>query len=192
MATRARRDMTVEEFDAWANARKNVAETLDICDEEGLLIQNEFFVWTGGPGWYPGYARTHDADEMIRQYQDWLRDNWNHPSVVVWDANNETRDDLFGQTIIPAVRPLDLSGRPWENSYNPPADPNDPVEHHPYLMAGGYRGDSFQNGTGRFTLQRSRTSAATEPRPFLPFDRSGAAPDMRPRDGRAGVSDEYL
>jgi beta-galactosidase len=114
---------------------------LDICDEVGLLIQNEFFVWTGGPGWYEGYSRTHDADEMIRQYTDWMRDNWNHPSVAVWDANNETKDAMFGDKIIPAVRGLDLSDRPWENSYNAPAGPNDPVEHHPYLMIGGYFGE---------------------------------------------------
>ena len=113
---------------------------LDICDEVGLLIQNEFFVWTGGPGWYKGYSRTHDPDEMIRQYRDWMRDNWNHPSVAVWDANNETRDDLFGDKIIPAVRHLDLSDRPWENSYNKPAGLNDPVEYHPYLMQSGARG----------------------------------------------------
>jgi hypothetical protein len=30
--------------------------------------------------------------------------------------------------------------RPWENSYNKPAGPDDPVEYHPYLMHGGYRG----------------------------------------------------
>ena len=35
MATRARREMTVEEFNAWADARKDVAEVLDICSEEG-------------------------------------------------------------------------------------------------------------------------------------------------------------
>lgn len=114
---------------------------LDICDEVGLLIQNEFFVWTGKPEWYPGYSRQHDPDEMIRQYRDWMRDNWNHPSVVVWDANNETLDPIFNERIIPAVRPLDLSHRPWENSYNPPAGPDDPVEHHPYLMSGGYFGE---------------------------------------------------
>ncbi len=112
----------------------------DICDEVGLLVQNEFFVWTGGPGWYAGYSRTHDPEEMIRQYRDWMRDNWNHPSVAVWDANNETKDDLFGRAIIPAVRPLDLSNRPWENSYNAPAGPDDPVEYHPYLMQSGHRG----------------------------------------------------
>ncbi len=112
---------------------------LDICDEVGLLIQNEFFVWTGGPGWYKGYSRAHDLDEMIRQYKDWMRDNWNHPSLVVWDANNETKDDIFNK-IIPAVRGLDLSNRPWENSYNPPAGPDDLVEDHPYLMISGFFG----------------------------------------------------
>lgn len=113
---------------------------LDICDEVGLLVQNEFFVWTGAPGWYKGYSRSHDAGEMIRQYKDWMRDNWNHPSVAVWDANNETKDALFGTKIIPAVRSLDLSDRPWENSYNPPVGPNDPVEDHPYLMISGWNG----------------------------------------------------
>lgn len=113
---------------------------LDICDEVGLLVQNEFFVWTGGPGWYKGYSRQHDPNEMIRQYKDWMRDNWNHPSVAVWDANNETKDPVFGSTIIPAVRPLDLSNRPWENSYNPPVGAIDPVEDHPYLMSSGRAG----------------------------------------------------
>ncbi len=112
----------------------------DICDEVGLLVQNEFFVWTGKPEWYPGYSRTHDPAEMIRQYADWMRDHWNHPSVVVWDANNETLDPMFGGQIIPAVRPLDLSHRPWENSYNPPVHPDDPVEYHPYLMYSGRDG----------------------------------------------------
>ncbi|MBI4658821.1 MAG: hypothetical protein HY735_08260 [Verrucomicrobia bacterium] len=118
---------------------------LEICDEAGLLIQNEFFVWTGGPGWYKGYSRAHDPDEMVRQYRDWMRDNWNHPSVVVWDANNETKDEIFGSKIIPVVRPLDLSNRPWENSYNSPAGRDDPVEDHPYLMSGYHFGrGSFQ------------------------------------------------
>jgi hypothetical protein len=35
MATRARRDMTLEEFDAWADARRNVAEVNEACAEEG-------------------------------------------------------------------------------------------------------------------------------------------------------------
>jgi len=42
-----------------------------------------------------------DTDEMIREYTEWMRDNWNHPSVVIWDANNETWDPAFGEKIIP-------------------------------------------------------------------------------------------
>jgi beta-galactosidase len=107
---------------------------LDIADEAGLLVQNEFFVWTGSPDWGWPRGRTYDVPEMIRQYSDWMRDNWNHPSVAIWDANNETKDPVFGDRIIPAVRPLDLSNRPWENSYNLPVGPDDFVEDHPYLM----------------------------------------------------------
>ncbi len=137
---------------------------LEICDETGLLIQNEFFVWTGGPGWYKGYSRSHDPDEMIRQYKDWMRDNWNHPSVVVWDANNETKDDIFGTRIIPVVRPLDLSNRPWENSYNPPVGPNDPVEDHPYLMQSG--------GSGKLSFKMSDLEKMDgKPRGSLPSDK---------------------
>jgi hypothetical protein len=114
---------------------------LEIADEAGLLIQNEFFVWTGAPDWDKGYGRRYDAGEMIRQYGDWMRDNWNHPSVAIWDANNETKEPLFAGKIIPAVRPLDLSDRPWENSYNGPPGPNDPVEDHPYLFSRFQFGD---------------------------------------------------
>jgi hypothetical protein len=113
---------------------------LDIADEAGLLIQNEYFVWTGHD-WHGPENQVHfNPDQMIREYTEWMRDNWNHPSVVIWDANNETWDSMFGEKIIPAVRGLDLSNRPWENSYNPPEGPDDPVEDHPYehqVMADG-------------------------------------------------------
>jgi len=115
---------------------------LDICDENGLLIQNEFPVWTGRPDWYAkqNYSRHYDTGEMIRQFKDWMRDNWNHPSVVIWDANNESVDSSFGDKIIPAVRPLDLSNRQWENSFNKPDAPDDPVEYHHYFMQSGNSG----------------------------------------------------
>ncbi len=96
---------------------------LEIADEAGLLIQNEYFVWTGN-AWHGPENQVHfDSDQMIREYKEWMRDNWNHPSVAIWDANNETWDSAFGEEIIPAVRGLDLSNRPWENSYNPPQGP---------------------------------------------------------------------
>jgi beta-galactosidase len=108
----------------------------DIADEAGLLIQNEYFVWTG-KAWHGAENQVRfDAGQMVREYGEWMRDNWNHPSVAIWDANNETFDPMFGEKIIPAVRALDLSNRPWENSYNPPVGPDDPVEDHPYEFSG--------------------------------------------------------
>jgi hypothetical protein len=103
---------------------------LDLADEAGLLIQNEYFVWTLGQGQEKRWSK----DELIREYKEWMRDNWNHPSVAIWDATNETVADVFGDEIIPAVRSLDLSDRPWENSWNVPSGPNDPAECHPYLF----------------------------------------------------------
>ena len=118
---------------------------LDIADETGLLIQNEYFIWTGHSSWNGKYNRQWDADELIRQYKEWMRDNWNHPSVAVWDANNESYDSVFAEKVIPAVRSIDLSNRPWENSYNTPAGPDDPVEDHPYLFSrGAFEGKPFQ------------------------------------------------
>ncbi|MCX6621546.1 MAG: hypothetical protein NTY38_10790, partial [Acidobacteria bacterium] len=104
----------------------------DIADEAGLLIQNEYFVWTGR-AWHGNGSQTQfDLNGMLGEYREWMRDNWNHPSMAIWDANNETWDPMFGEQIIPAVRGLDLSNRAWENSYNPPAGPDDPIEDHPY------------------------------------------------------------
>ncbi len=138
----------------------------DVCDEAGLLIQNEFPVWIGGKGWYSQqhYVRNYDPDEMIRQYKDWMRDNWNHPSLAVWDANNETKSDIFTDKIIPAVRALDLSNRPWENSYNKPADPNDMVEYHPYFEYSGYQGKLT------FKLSDLETMDGRPPKGALPSD----------------------
>ena len=104
---------------------------LQIADENGLLIQNEYPVWTG-KRW--GYEPHYDEAEMTIEYREWMRDNWNHPSVAIWDASNESWLPGFSERVIPAVRVLDLSNRPWEDSYNAPAGPDDPVEDHQYLL----------------------------------------------------------
>jgi hypothetical protein len=113
---------------------------LEIADESGLLIQNEFMIWTGGKTWPVLKKYKWNEAELTTQFKEWMRDHWNHPSVAIWDANNETGDDLFHEKIIPAVRGVDLSNRPWENSYNLPAGPDDPVEDHPYLFSRGTSG----------------------------------------------------
>lgn len=107
----------------------------DIADEEGILIQNEFPIWYGGD--VPAPLST---DELAAEYADWLRDQWNHPCVAIWDATNETNSKKTADALM-RVRDLDLSQRPWDNGYYPPQEPGDTNEQHPYhyISDGSFR-----------------------------------------------------
>jgi hypothetical protein len=80
-----------------------------------------------------------------------MRERWNHPCVVIWDAQNENTTDQTG-IAIRQVRGLDLSGRPWDNGFAPPQSEEDPIESHPYLFIRycglweGYDRDSTYEG----------------------------------------------
>jgi beta-galactosidase len=102
---------------------------LDIADEGGILLQYEFPIWDDRK---PLHQKLWDQQEILQEFKEYVRDNWNHPSLVLWDASNETHWSYLGDTVIPAVRTLDLSNRPWENGYNGPQGSNDPYEIHPY------------------------------------------------------------
>lgn len=57
---------------------------------------------------------------VIAEFSDWIHERANHPSVVIWDAANETANEKAGAPLlreaVKAVRHLDLSNRPWEPS----------------------------------------------------------------------------
>jgi hypothetical protein len=101
-----------------------------IADEEGILLQDEFPIWYGGPGWSKWPADLK-SDELVVEYGEWMRERWNHPSVVIWDASNETSSPETG-IAVQKVRGFDLSHRPWDNSYGTPRVPGDVFESHPY------------------------------------------------------------
>ena len=105
---------------------------LDIADEVGLLLQYEYAIWTGKNRWRHELWKT---DELIGEFTEFVEDNCNHPSIAIWNASNETTDDVLREKVIPAVRPLDLSNRPWDNGYNVPQGPNDPYDDHPYIFS---------------------------------------------------------
>jgi hypothetical protein len=63
-----------------------------------------------------------------------MQERWNHPCVVIWDAQNESVTEETGKAL-QAVRHLDLSNRPWENGWAEPQSPTDCVESHPYLFS---------------------------------------------------------
>lgn len=114
---------------------------LDIADEVGLLLQYEYFIWTGGGDWRHELWKT---EEVVQEFKEFVRDNWNHPSVAIWNSCNETTWDALREQVIPAVRGLDLSNRPWTNGYSVPGAPNDPYDEHPYLLI-----DLMNPGPGR-------------------------------------------
>jgi beta-galactosidase/beta-glucuronidase len=90
-----------------------------IADETGFLIQDEYPLW-GGPEGAPKIK----SDVLIEEYTRWMRERWNHPCVVIWDAENETATKESGKAVV-AVRHLDLSNRPWDNGWGVPQSDGD-------------------------------------------------------------------
>ena len=74
---------------------------LDIADEAGLLLQYEFPIWSDRE---PFRHRLWTAEELLAEFREFISDNWNHPSIVIWDASNETVDEALAKKVIPAVR----------------------------------------------------------------------------------------
>jgi hypothetical protein len=102
-----------------------------IADSLGFLIADEYPVWTlfDHEKIYPDITADYLADE----YRTWLPEHWNHPCVVIWDAQNESITEVTGEAA-KMVRNLDLSDRLWENGWMKPIGANDPIECHPYLF----------------------------------------------------------
>jgi beta-galactosidase len=90
----------------------------DIADEYGILIQNEWQFWRA----------SGTKHQIVSEFTDWLRDNGNHPSIVIWDALNECNEPMVELEVIPLMKDVDRT-RPWE-----PADFRD---HHPYIYSLG-------------------------------------------------------
>jgi beta-galactosidase len=102
-----------------------------IADEEGILLQDEFPIW-----WMEAKPGIVPVDQLAGEYREWMQERWNHPSVVIWDACNETVAVETGEAI-KQVRHLDFSNRPWDNGWGVPVAPGDSDECHPYHFSWG-------------------------------------------------------
>jgi hypothetical protein len=96
----------------------------EICDSLGFMIQDEYPLWG---------EFNFSTGALAEEYRRWMRERWNHPSVIIWDAQNETVTPLTANAFR-QVRKLDLSNRPWDNGWGLPDRPTDPIEAHPYLF----------------------------------------------------------
>jgi len=107
----------------------------EVADEEGLLVQDEFSIWHGKK-----WPKELTAENLIPQFRDWMHERWNHPSVVIWDAQNETFSAGILPQVVARVRGEDLSDRPWDFGYDGPQRSIDFGEEHIYYFL-TYRGN---------------------------------------------------
>ena len=112
----------------WNSARLSIGFPpefwYDIADEEGILLQDEFPIW--------GLDKKVPTDELAQEYAAHMQETWNHPSVVIWDSQNETVKTEVTGAAVQQVRSLDLSNRPWDNGWGGVQTATDPFESHPY------------------------------------------------------------
>ncbi len=110
----------------------------DLCDEVGIMVADEWAMF----GNYECQPKLYDNGNspFLQEVKDWINERANHPSVVIWDIQNEVfKVEGFypetGEVIDWArVQGLDLSNRPWDNGYQPPRATSDSIEVHPYLF----------------------------------------------------------
>ncbi len=110
----------------------------DIADEFGILLQDEWMFWpsTGTP------------NQIEREFQCWIKENINHPSIIIWDPLNESEDSNITEGIIPRLKKIDPT-RPWECV--------DFTDDHSYIYSLGpvLNGDKFGHSRSIFELQKS-------------------------------------
>jgi len=78
----------------------------DLADEYGIMIQNEWPMWKNR-GW---------DGQIEHEFTDWVWADGSHPSIVIWDAMNESRHNFIGNELIPRLKKLDPT-RIWDVGY---------------------------------------------------------------------------
>jgi len=100
----------------------------DLADEYGMVFQNEWLYW-----------QNHGWDQQIREeFTDWVWNDGNHPSIVIWDAINENKHAFIGNVLIPELQKLDPT-RTWDAGYMEAHDlsAEDPIDE-PHLYRAGW------------------------------------------------------
>jgi hypothetical protein len=114
----------------------------DLADEHGILLQDEWAFWTS----------TGTPEQIEREFRAWIRENCNHPSIVIWDALNESTDATITEEIIPRLKELDPT-RPWELV--------DFSEDHPYIYSLGPVLNDKKFGFARSIFDLAKSSTPT-------------------------------
>ncbi len=92
----------------WGGGYYETEEFYDICDELGLMVFHDLMF---GNNWQPG---TYDFKQNIEREAEYQMTRLrNHPSIVLWDGNNETEElrDWNGNGQLPPA----VHERIWED-----------------------------------------------------------------------------
>ncbi len=96
----------------------------DLADEMGMMIVDEYAQWGDQDGC--------TLETFLPEIYAWMDQRAPHPSLIIFDAQNEAANDTVTDEIIRRGREYDLQMRPWENGWRAPVGENDPIECHPY------------------------------------------------------------
>ena len=101
-----------------------------IADEEGMIIQDEYAVW----GLHL-FRMGIPLETFVEEYVGWMEEHWNYASILIWDSQNESTQDVEPRTgwALNIVRTLDQSNRPWDNGWGNVQSDTDTKEKHPYI-----------------------------------------------------------
>lgn len=78
---------------AWRTSHNPPApELLELCDEMGILVMDEFFDEWVAPKVKNGFSSTGFWEHAKQDVIDLVRRDRNHPSVIMWSHGNEVRD----------------------------------------------------------------------------------------------------
>ena len=106
----------------------------DLCDEMGLLIQDEYpYCRCGNDGSKSPFCACDDKT-LFPELLAWVRARGTHPSVAIIDLQNESFKYPWFDALAHALAPYDFQKRPIETGWEPNTIPDSPIECHPYLF----------------------------------------------------------
>ena len=111
----------------------------DLCDEMGLIIQDEYPYWRCGDTPAPKdrapwpFCSCNDKT-LFPEMLAWVRERGTHPSIVIIDLQNESKTHPWFDALAHALAPYDFQKRLIDTGWEINTIPNSPVECHPYLF----------------------------------------------------------
>ncbi len=88
---------------------------LEVADEVGLLLIHQSSLWSSMGAHYARGGAEFLANTR-QEFAEWIRRDRNHPSVVIWDVENEQLRSSKRHDYATWVRPLDDFVRAWDTT----------------------------------------------------------------------------